>query len=165
MTPLSTRGRKFVAAGGAVAIAAAASAVPAMAVAKAQPNQLRAVTASATRVSAARTSAGTILLAPNGHTLYAFSRDKKNKDVCVTISGCAGVWPMLTAKGGVSAGPGVKQSLLGTITVKGKKQVTYDGHPLYTYTGDDGKKDTAYIGVSALGGTWPAVSPTGSLVK
>jgi predicted lipoprotein with Yx(FWY)xxD motif len=165
MTSLPTRTRKLVAAGGAVAIAAAASAVPAMAVAKAQPNQLRAVTASATEVSAAKTSAGTILLAPNGHTLYAFSRDKKNKDMCVTISGCIKVWPMLTAKGGVTAGPGVKQSLLGTITVKGKKQVTYDGHPLYTYINDDGKKDVSYIGVSAAGGTWPAVSPSGSLVK
>jgi predicted lipoprotein with Yx(FWY)xxD motif len=163
MTRLSTRGRKFAAAGGAVAIAAAASAVPAMAVANA--HHMRAVTASATEVSAAKTSSGTILLAPNGHTLYSFSRDKKNKDVCATIKGCTSVWPMLTANGGVAAGPGVKKSLLGTITVKGKKQVTYDGHPLYTYSGDDGKKDTAYIGVSALGGRWSAVSPTGSLVK
>jgi predicted lipoprotein with Yx(FWY)xxD motif len=163
MTPLTTRGRKFVAAGGAVAIAAAASAVPAMAVANA--HHMRAVTASATQVSAAKTSVGTILVASNGHTLYAFSKDKKNKDVCASNSACIGIWPMLTAKGGVAAGPGVKKSLLGTITVKGKKQVTYAGHPLYTYTGDEGPKDVGYIGLSNAGGTWPAVSPTGSLIK
>jgi predicted lipoprotein with Yx(FWY)xxD motif len=163
MTPLTTRGRRFVAAGGAVAIAAAASAVPAMAVSKA--HHTRAVTASATTVSAAKTSAGTILLAPNGHTLYAFSKDKKNMDVCASRASCLSIWPMFTAKGSVTAGPGVKQSLLGTITVKGKKQVTYAGHPLYTYTGDEGPKDVGYIGLSNAGGTWPAVSPAGSFVK
>ena len=166
------RGRKLAVAGGAVAVAAAAAvpamagaSVPAMAGASAHPQHVRAVDAAATRVSVAKTRIGKILVAPNGHTLYAFSRDKKNKDVCATISGCLQAWPPLTAKGSVTAGSGVKKSMLGTITVKGKKQVTYDGHPLYTYINDDSKHDTSYIGVVALGGAWPAVSPSGKLIR
>ena len=43
----------------------------------------------------------------------------------------------LATKGSASAGPGAIQSLLGTITREdGTTQVTYNGWPLYTYSGD-----------------------------
>jgi predicted lipoprotein with Yx(FWY)xxD motif len=155
------RARTLAAAGGAVAIAAAGTAVPALA----HSHQTRAHAAAASKVSIVKTEAGSLLVGPNGHTLYAYSRDKAKQDMCQHVRGCLSVWPMFATSGSVTAGPGVNRSMLGTITVKGKRQVTYDGHPLYFYSGDSGRHDTEYIGVRAAGGTWPAVGPTGTLIK
>ena len=48
--------------------------------------------------------------------------------------------------------------------VDGKAQVTYNGHPLYRFSGDQKPGDTNGQGVSAFGGLWYAVSPTGDQV-
>ena len=117
-----------------------------------------------TAISLRSTRLGRILVASNGHTLYAFSRDARNQDRCAMVSGCTRVWPIMAAHGKPKAGSGVKSSLLGTITVGHVSQVTYAGHPLYTYTADSGPADTSYVGVSQFGGTWPAVSATGSAI-
>lgn len=118
------------------------------------------------KISVRKTSAGMILVNSKGFTVYAFSRDSRNSDKCVSISGCAANWPPLTTAGTPAAGSGVKASLLGTITIKGgAKQVTYNGHPLYTYIGDSSPGSTDYIGASAAGGTWPALNASGGLVK
>jgi hypothetical protein len=67
--------------------------------------------------------------------------------------------------GAPTAGPGVKASLLGTITLpEGGSQVTYDGHPLYTFTEDSGPAETGYIGVRAFGGYWYALRRSGRAV-
>ena len=109
---------------------------------------------------------GKILVNHKGFTLYAFSKDTRNKNVCQNNQSCASVWPAVTTKGKPRAGSGVKQSLLGTITLKnGKHQVTYNGHPLYTYLGDSAPHQTYYINFFQAGGRWPAVSPSGRLVK
>ena len=118
-----------------------------------------------TTISLRATKLGKILVASNGHTLYAFSRDARNQDRCAKISGCTGVWPIMAAHGKPHAGSGVNASLLGTIKVGHSSQVTYAGHPLYTYTADTGPGDTSYIGVSQFGGTWPALNARGRLVK
>src|SRR5437588_6484087 len=60
-------------------------------------------------------------------------------------------------RGRPNAGPGVKRSMLGTIKVKGKSQVTYGGHPLYEYSGDTSPGSTSYVGVSQFGAKWRAV--------
>lgn len=118
------------------------------------------------KVNLRKTSAGMILVNSKGFTLYAFSRDAKNKDECVSIKGCVAVWPALTTSGSPVAGPGVKASLLGTISIKGgQKQVTYAGHPLYMFVSDDGPGSTEYIDKSQSGGTWPALNAAGGLVK
>ncbi len=46
---------------------------------------------------------------------------------------CSAYWPPLMTKGKPVAGMGVKQSLLGTAKRGTKLQVTYNGHPLYTF--------------------------------
>jgi predicted lipoprotein with Yx(FWY)xxD motif len=118
------------------------------------------------KLSLHKTSAGMILVDAKGFTVYAFSRDARNSDKCIAISGCAQHWPPLTTAGKPLAGSGAKSSLIGTITIKGGlKQVTYAGHPLYTYVGDSGPAATEYIGVSAAGGTWPALNASGGEVK
>ena len=167
-------GWALAAAGATLAIAAVASVIllsaprPAAAAAgsSASSRHRHAGAASAsTTISLRATRLGKLLVASDGHTLYAFSRDARNHDRCAMLSGCTGVWPIATAHGTPRAGRGVKASLLGTIKVGHVSQVTYAGHPLYTYTADSGPADTAYVGVSQFGGTWPALSPTGRLVK
>ena len=46
----------------------------------------------------------------------------------------------------------------------GKPQVTYNGHPLYLYSGDQNPGDTTGEGLTAFGAAWYAVSPAGDQV-
>jgi predicted lipoprotein with Yx(FWY)xxD motif len=111
------------------------------------------------------TSLGKILVARNGRTVYQFTHDRRNKDTCVGTMDCGMVWPPLTTHGKPIAGPGVKASLLGTITLAhGVKQVTYAGHPLYMYTGDTKQAEVDYIPATSYGGTWLAINAAGKRV-
>jgi len=143
----------------AVVLASAASAAT---VASAQWN-LPAVRSSAARtVQLRHTSLGSILVNSSGRTLYEFTRDHGNRNSCVAISGCSSAWPSLRASGRPTAGSGVKASLLSTTS---GHQITYAGHPLYTYSGDSGPGQTSYVGVKAFGGTWYAINASGGTVK
>jgi predicted lipoprotein with Yx(FWY)xxD motif len=109
---------------------------------------------------------GKILANAKGFTVYAFTRDKPNKDKCVAIKDCKRFWPLVTTKGKPIAGTGVKQSLLGTINVPGVgEQVTYNRHPLYTYTGDSRPHQTFYVNFLMFGGRWPGVNAEGKAVR
>jgi predicted lipoprotein with Yx(FWY)xxD motif len=112
------------------------------------------------------TSVGTILVNGSGFTVYAFTRDGRNRDACVKISHCLSTWPAVTTSGTPVAGRGVMSRLIGTITLRpGVKQVTYAGHPLYTYVGDSGPGQTFYVNLFQFGGRWPAVNAAGKEVK
>jgi predicted lipoprotein with Yx(FWY)xxD motif len=117
-------------------------------------------------VKLAKSSLGKILVdGKSGFTLYMFSKDARNKDTCAKINMCPGTWPALTTKGKPTGGPGVKASLLGTITLAhGVKQLTYAGHPLYSYTGDSTPAQTDYVGQSSFNGKWYAVNAAGHRV-
>lgn len=122
--------------------------------------------AGGTTVKLGPTAAGQLLETSSGLTLYMFTHDDRNRDTCVTISGCAQVWPPFTIKGKPTAGHSVKSSLLGSIRISGgRHQVTYAGHPLYLYAGDSTAGDTGYLGVSSFGGTWFGVSAAGRTVR
>lgn len=109
---------------------------------------------------------GKILANAKGFTIYVFTRDTRNQDKCITIHNCKTFWPPVTTEGKPVAGTGVNQSLLGTIKVAGVgQQVTYNGHPLYTYSGDSGPHQTSYVNFSAFGGRWPAMNAKGQEVK
>ena len=113
-----------------------------------------------------RTSAGMILVNGRGFTLYAFTRDSRNHDACAKIKHCLAAWPAVTTTGRPVAGPGVKPGLIGTITLKsGVKQVTYAGHPLYRYIGDQSPGQTYYINFLQFSGHWPALNAAGKEVK
>ena len=112
------------------------------------------------------TAKGQILADGRGFTLYVFSRDHRNHDACMHISGCPSLWPVLKARGPVTAGPGVKRGLLGTIVLAhGVRQVTYAGHPLYHYVGDSQPGETSYVGLNQAGGFWYAINGAGNRVK
>jgi predicted lipoprotein with Yx(FWY)xxD motif len=114
-------------------------------------------------VKLAQSSLGQILVTGSGRTLYAFTRDGHNTDRCMSISGCTSVWPMYTSAKKPTSGPGVKASLLGSIKLPHRtaRQVTYAGHPLYTYTGDSTAAETDYVGTPQFGGKWLALNVAG----
>lgn len=160
------RSRIPIAAGAGLAVAVLAAAVLLVSfvgAASASPSAVAAGAKPAT-INLRNTSAGKILVNKRGFTLYAFAADKRNKDKCVTRSGCTGVWPLFTTQGKPKTGKGVNHSMVGTIKVKGKMQVTYDGHPLYGYTGDFSPGSTDYVGVSMFGAKWKALNASGKLV-
>ena len=79
---------------------------------------------------------GKVLVDSKGFTLYDFHKDKGTTSAC--YGACAKVWPPLpdAAERRRPSG-GAQASKLGTTKRKdGTTQVTYAGHPLYTYVGD-----------------------------
>ncbi|MGD1051850.1 MAG: hypothetical protein ABR947_12355 [Solirubrobacteraceae bacterium] len=84
---------------------------------------------------------GTILVTSSGQTLYLDSADKPGHPACT--GGCLSVWPPLKASGTPKAAGSAKSSLLGTTKITGGKQVTYDGHPLYTFASDSAGNPTS----------------------
>src|ERR1035438_3356748 len=124
----------------AVAVAIAASAAT---VAGAHSNPSAAHSSRAATVQLRHTRLGNILVNSSGRTLYEFTRDHAKKNSCAAISGCSSVWPSLKTSGHPTAGTGIKASLLSTTS---GSQVTYAGHPLYTYSGDTGPGRTSYVG-------------------
>ena len=94
-------------------------------------------------------------------TLYMFARDQGDKSMC--SGACAKYWPPYT--GTPKAGNGLQASLLGsTVRADGTKQVTYDGHPLYTYSGDSAPGATGGQGLNTFGALWWVVAPDGKVV-
>jgi predicted lipoprotein with Yx(FWY)xxD motif len=116
-----------------------------------------------TEVEAEDSSLGTILVDSKGNTLYVFLQDTGDTSTCT--GDCAASWPALIAKGEVKAGGGggVDESFLGTSARDdGKMQVTYNGHPLYFFSGDQAPGDTNGQGI---GDVWFVVSPAGDPIK
>ncbi|MFJ4923682.1 hypothetical protein [Streptomyces sp. NPDC088725] len=108
-------------------------------------------------------SLGKILLDPKGRTLYVFDKDKTSKSTC--DGGCATAWPPLVFTGKPKAGSGVKSSLLSTTTRSdGSKQVTYHGHPLYLYQGDQKPGDLNGQGLNQFGAKWYVIDTSGKQV-
>ena len=104
----------------------------------------------AATVSTAKTNLGKIIANGRGRTLYLFERDKHGKSAC--SGACAKYWPPLITHGKPVAAGGAKQALLGTIKrSNGARQVTYAGHPLYTYLLDTRRGQTSGEGSTLFG--------------
>ena len=121
-------------------------------------------TAKSTVVTLRKTSLGTILVDPRGRTLYLFEKDRKGKSACT--SACLSYWPAFTSRTVPRAGTGVRQSLLGLAKPQhGLRQVTYAGHPLYSFVGDKRAGQTSGEGLSNFGADWYALSAGGRKVE
>ncbi|MFE2530799.1 hypothetical protein [Streptomyces sp. NPDC059371] len=120
-------------------------------------------TSSSATVSTKSVSLGKILVNSKGHTLYLFQSDKTNKSTC--NGDCAKAWPPLKAHGKPTAGGGVNSKLLSTITRSdGSKQVTYKGHPLYTFADDTKAGQTNGQGLDAFGAKWYVLGTDGKAI-
>src|SRR4051794_39852173 len=90
----------------------------------------------AATVGGANSSLGNILVDSQGRTLYLFKKDTGSTSTCT--GACAAAWPPLAASGRPTVGSGASASKVGTTKRSdGKLQVTYSGHPLYRFMGDN----------------------------
>ncbi len=144
-------GRRILPAVAAASVVALALLVAAVSTPKTQP------VATGPDVLKSRDVGGVALLTDaKGLTLYWFAPDTSAKSVC--YGSCAAYWPPVT--GAPSAGPGVTGTL-GTITrTDGTTQATYDGHPLYTYIGDNAPGQASGNNLNLNGGLWHDVPIT-----
>ena len=109
-------------------------------------------------------SLGTILVDSQGRSVYLFKKDTGTKSTC--FGACATQWPPVRATGKPTVGMGLTASKVGTTARSdGKPQVTYNGHPLYRFVGDQAPGDTSGQGLTAFGASWFALSPAGNQVS
>jgi predicted lipoprotein with Yx(FWY)xxD motif len=121
-------------------------------------------TARTSTVAVKKTGLGTILVDSSGRTLYLFEKDKGHTSNC--SGACAAAWPPLTTTAKPTTATGVTASLLGTTKrADGKTEVTYNGHPLYTYAGDGAPGQTSGEGLNQFGAEWYVLSPHGNKVE
>jgi predicted lipoprotein with Yx(FWY)xxD motif len=105
---------------------------------------------------------GQVLTAANGMTVYLFMPDAQGDPTCTDA--CAQTWPPLIVDdaSAVTGGDGVDATLLGTAEHPAAgTQVTYNGWPLYLFSGDSAPGDTNGQG---QGGVWYALDPTGNAI-
>ncbi len=106
------------------------------------------------------TSLGSVLVGPTGMTLYVFMPDTSTSSACNGT--CAATWPPLSGSL-PSLGAGLNASDFGTITrADGTTQVSFHGHPLYYYSGDQAPGDTKGQGI---GTKWYVVGSDGNPIK
>jgi predicted lipoprotein with Yx(FWY)xxD motif len=117
------------------------------------------------KVGVRTTKLGKILVNSKGVTLYLFEKDKKGKSAC--SGACAKAWPPLLTKGKPKASGGASAAKLGTTKRSdGTTQVTYNGHPLYTFIMDAKKPGrTAGQGIDAFGAEWYVVGTNGKAIE
>jgi predicted lipoprotein with Yx(FWY)xxD motif len=110
-------------------------------------------TATGTALKTATISGTTVLTNAKGFTLYSFAPDTPTASKC--YGSCAAYWPPAT--GTLAASPGVP-GRVGTIKrTDGTEQLTYNGHPLYTYIGDSAPGQAKGNNLNLNGGLWNEV--------
>lgn len=115
-------------------------------------------------VSAAEVSGlGTVLVDSEGFVVYEFAKDNGSTSSC--YGPCEEGWPPVTVKGQPS-GEGAIASQLGTTKRKdGSVQVTYAGHPLYTFALDSKPGEATGNESTAFGGKWSVMDEAGEAVS
>jgi predicted lipoprotein with Yx(FWY)xxD motif len=97
-----------------------------------------------------------VLTNARGLTLYWFAADT-TKSTC--YGNCAAYWPPVT--GTPSKGPGVPGKLATIKRSDGTTQITYNGHPLYTYVGDTAPGQASGNNLNLNGGLWHEMTVSG----
>jgi predicted lipoprotein with Yx(FWY)xxD motif len=107
-------------------------------------------------------SAGMVLTDSSGKPLYTYANDQVGATTSACTGGCASAWPPLTTTGTPTAGSGVT----GTLAKLPSGQVTWNGHPLYTFASDSAGGSPTGDGVNsfhlalASGSSTSASTPT-----
>jgi predicted lipoprotein with Yx(FWY)xxD motif len=111
-----------------------------------------------------KSALGEIIVDAQGRTLYLFKADSGHGSACERA--CAAAWPPLLARGNPRVADGANLSLLSTIRRSSSaRQLTYNGHPLYLYGGDQKPGDVNGQGVTAFGAPWYTLSPAGNQIS
>ena len=118
----------------------------------------------AASIHLASSNLGKILVDSKGDTLYLWQADTETASTC--RGACASAWPPLTTTGNPVSGPGLSASKLGaTKRQDGATEVTYNGHPLYTFVGDRAPGQTVGEGNQGFGAEWDALSAAGNKIE
>jgi predicted lipoprotein with Yx(FWY)xxD motif len=114
------------------------------------------VAAAAVGLKTAKVGEVTVLTNAKGFTLYAFAPDTSTTSKCNGT--CAQNWPPVK--------PGTASAVKGAFgTIKrsdGSAQLTFHGHPLYTFVGDTAPGQAKGNGVNAFGGLWHEAPASGA---
>jgi predicted lipoprotein with Yx(FWY)xxD motif len=121
----------------------------------------------ATGVKVGDTALGKVLTDARGFTLYTFKNDVAGSGKSAAEK-LAAVWPPLSLDAAPSNVAGATGAWAVFTRADGKKQVTYNGSPLYTYANDQAPGDTKG---DKVGGVWfarstsqpPASAPAASM--
>jgi predicted lipoprotein with Yx(FWY)xxD motif len=114
----------------------------------------------AAAVALAKTGLGTVLVDGKGMTLYMFTPDTATTSACT--GGCATNWPPLTGTA-PTFGTGLAAADFGSLArADGTTQVTFHGHPLYTFANDQAAGQTNGQGLS---GKWYVLGADGNPIK
>jgi predicted lipoprotein with Yx(FWY)xxD motif len=110
-------------------------------------------------VHVAETDLGSILVDPDGFTLYIFTADSEGESAC--YDACAELWPPVSADTAISSD--LDASMFGSIErTDGIEQLTINGMPLYLYTPDTSPGDTTGQGFNDV---WFVVDPDGNMLE
>jgi predicted lipoprotein with Yx(FWY)xxD motif len=111
-----------------------------------------AATGTATGTALKTTTIGgiTVLTNGKGFTLYSFAPDTATASKC--YGSCAAYWPPVT--GTTAAGQGLPGKVTTITRTDGTHQLTYNGHPLYTYIGDSAPGQATGNNLNLNGGLW-----------
>lgn len=113
------------------------------------------VAAAAVGLKTAKVGGVTVLTNAKGFTLYTFAPDTSTTSKC--NGACAVNWPPVkpgTASGVTGAFATIKRS-------DGSAQLTFHGHPLYTFVLDKSPGQAKGNGVNAFGGLWHEAPASG----
>ncbi len=92
----------------------------------------------------------TVLTNAKGFTLYSFAPDTPTASKC--YGSCAVYWPPVT--GTTAAGQGLPGKVTTITRTDGSHQLTYNGHPLYTYIADTAPGQARGNNINLNGGVW-----------
>jgi predicted lipoprotein with Yx(FWY)xxD motif len=134
----------------AAALAVAAAVLLGVAVAGANPAP---PAATGTVLKTTTIGGTTVLTNAKGFTLYSFAPDTPASSKC--YGGCAAYWPPVT--GTTAAGQGLPGKVATITRTGGARQLTYNGHPLYTYVGDTAPGQARGNNLNLNGGLWHEV--------
>ena len=108
-------------------------------------------------VKIVQTSGGPVIANGAGMTLYVFVSDLLTAAPSACIGDCRNDWPPAMARGTVHVAAGIT-GRIGTVERFGQgHQLTMDGRPLYTFSGEGPKQ----LRGNGIGNLWWAMTPTG----
>ena len=107
---------------------------------------------------------GPILIDRGHHVVYVFQKDRGSTSSCYGV--CAANWPPMLTESNPLVRDGIDPKRVTTTERKdGELQVTYDGMPLYGFSGDENPYEASGDGVKAFGGKWYALKPNGESLE
>jgi len=110
-------------------------------------------------VHAAETDLGSILVDPDGLTLYVFTADSGGESAC--YDACAQTWPPVSADTPISSD--LDSAIFGSIErTDGSQQLTVNGMPLYLFASDTAPGDVNGQGVNDV---WFVVDADGNMLE